>query len=195
MSALPKHHWTEAEYLEFERTSESRHEYYRGEIFDMAGAKEAHIIIAANGVTSLNLQLRDHPCRVYQSDLRVQVSEIGFYSYPDIAVICGESQYADDKRDMIVNPILIVEVLSPSTENDDRGEKFRHYRNLESLQEYLLIAQNSHHIERYLRQETGDWLLTDRTGLDKTLDLPSIKCTLALAEVYRKVIFEDNLTK
>ncbi|MBC7869360.1 MAG: Uma2 family endonuclease [Chitinophagaceae bacterium] len=192
MAAQPRHVWTEAEYLEFERASESRHEYYRGEIFDMAGASPAHVLIATNASGILYVQLRKRPCAVYQTDLRVKVKGGGLYTYPDIVVVCGSPEYADEKRDMIVNPTLIIEVLSSSTESYDRGEKFRGYRNLDSLQEYLLIAQDTPRIERYLRQSSNEWLLTEITGLDATLELPSIQCTLALVDVYEKVTFEEN---
>lgn len=190
MSALsqPQRFMTETEYLAFERASERRHEFCAGEIFAMTGASEAHNLIAANVLVSLRNQLRGRPCRVYIADMRLKVTATGLYTYPDISVVCGEARFADDAFDTLLNPTVIVEVLSPSTEAYDRGRKFQQYRQLETLREYLLIAQNSPRIERYARQ--GDaWLLSDIFVPDAVLELPVIGCALALADVYEQVTF------
>lgn len=194
MSALPKSlRMTEAEYLEFERASETKHEYIAGEVFAMTGASEAHNLITSNVIFLLRSQMRGRPCKVYPGDMRVQVRASGLYTYPDISVVCGEAQLADTHLDTLINPLLIVEVLSPSTELYDRGRKFQHYRHIESLREYVLIAQDAPRIERFVRQ--GDvWQFSDAVGLDASLELPSIGCTLALADVYEQVTFEEEET-
>lgn len=191
MSALVKQKWTEQEYLAFERASETKHEFYRGEIFAMAGATEDHNTIVGNTGATLHSQLRERPCKHYTNDMRVKVPDGGLYAYPDVVVVCGERKFADDRRDMLLNPTLIIKVLSPSTEGYDRGNKFHSYQHLESLQEYVLISQHQARIERFLRQTDGTWIYADAAGLDATIELTSIQCTLALADVYAKVTFEE----
>jgi Uma2 family endonuclease len=190
MSAAPKPFLTPEQYLEQERHAETKSEYYDGEVFAMAGGSPDHSLIATNVTSELGFQLRDTPCRVYNSDLRVRGSETD-YSYPDLTVVCGEPQLAGE-NDVLLNPTLIVEVLSPSTEAWDRGGKFERYQQIASLREYLLIAQDRARVERYARQAEGEWLLTVAVGLDGRITLPAIGCELALAEVYRKVAFPEN---
>ena len=195
MAALPQQQpgkMTEAEYLEFERASELKHEYFDGEIFAMTGASEAHNLICMSAAFLLYGQLRGRPCKVYQSDMRVKVEATRLYTYPDIVVMCGEAQFADGEFDTLLNPVVIIEVLSPSTERYDRGKKFQHYREIASLREYVLISQESPHIERYLRQDGGGWLLSDAKGLEAAIELSSIGCRLALAEVYEQVTFVEE---
>jgi Uma2 family endonuclease len=190
MSALPEHVWTVEEYLAFERGDPQRHEYLGGKIYAMAGASANHNLIAGNTYASLHAQLRKRSCTVYPSDMRLKVSRTGLYTYPDISVVCGEAQFEDDQRDTLLNPTVIIEVLSPSTESYDRGRKFQHYRTLASLQEYLLIAQDSYRVEHYTRQANDQWLLTDVSGADASLTLHAIQCTLLVADLYEKVSFE-----
>jgi Uma2 family endonuclease len=190
MSALPKTKWTTEEYLAFERQSEIKHEFLNGEIYAMTGASRNHNIIAGNTIASLHSQLRKQPCEIYPSDMRVRVSAT-HYTYPDIIVVCGEPHYDQDMGDNLLNPTIIIEVLSPSTESYDRGEKFRSYRRLDSLQEYVLIAQDRYLIEHYVRQSTGQWLLSDAAQPEDVVVLPSINCTLLLSDVYEKVTFEE----
>jgi len=190
--ALPKQVWTEAEYLAFERTSDTRHEYHQGEIFEMVGASLNHNRIVMNTAGSLFAQLLQRPCEIFSNDMRLKIPTTRLYTYPDIVAVCGEPQLADDEMDILLNPVLIIEVLSPSTETYDRGKKFQDYRTISTLQEYLLIAQDAHRVERFLRQSNGEWLLTDAIGLDATLDLPSIGCSLALADIYQKIVFEEK---
>jgi Uma2 family endonuclease len=191
MAAQPRHIWTEAEYLEFERNSDTKHEYFAGSVYAMSGAREPHNAINQSAANALYTQLKKRVCKVYTNDMRVKVNQAGLYTYPDTIVMCGKPQLEDDKFDTLLNPILLIEVLSPSTENYDRGEKFRLYRQIDTLQEYVLIAQDTPRIERYLRQSSNEWLLTEVTGLDATLELPSIQCTLALVDVYEKVTFGE----
>lgn len=188
--ALPQNtsRMTEEEYLAFERGNELKHEYLHGEIFAMTGASENHNLICSYTTSALILALRGKPCRAYQSDMRVKAGRL--YTYPDILVVCGQSQKADDKLDTLLNPVVVIEVLSPSTESYDRGKKFQHYREIESLREYVLISQDGPRVEHYLRQENDAWLYTDASGLDAHLTLESVGCTLALADVYQQVTFE-----
>lgn len=190
MSALPRKPWTVEEYLAFERSSEERHEFIDGDIYMMSGASENHNLVALNTATSLNIQLRKRPCKVYMSDMRVGVPK-GNYLYPDVVVVCGTPMFADKNVDTLLNPTLIIEVLSESTERYDRGRKFADYRTLPSLQEYILIAQDEAYVERYVRQDDA-WLLREVRGLEATLELNAIGCTLALAEVYDKVTFAET---
>ncbi len=192
MAALPKPHLTAAEYIAGERKSPIKHEYFTGNVFAMAGASERHNLIAANTLASLHAQLRKRSCSVYPSDMRVVVSRAELYTYPDVTVVCGEARFEDQHRDTLLNPTVIVEVLSPSTESYDRGRKFQHYRQIDSLQEVVLIAQDAWHVEYYRRQAHGGWLLTEATNLDARLSLSSIQCELALVDVYEKVTISEG---
>ena len=180
---------TPAEYLAFERAqTDAKHEYLNGEITMMAGASLEHNRIVSNLVATLHAQLRGRPCDVFSGDMRVYISATGLYTYPDIAALCGEPQLEDDASDTLLNPAVIMEVLSPSTEAYDRGRKFDHYRNLESLQTYVLVAQDRWQIELYQRQDTGDWLLSVIKGPEARISLSAIGCELALADVYERVL-------
>jgi Uma2 family endonuclease len=136
---------------------------------------------------SLHAQLRDRKCSVYSSDLRIGVAQSSLYTYPDVSVVCGHEQFADEHEDTLMNPLVIIEVLSPSTETYDRGKKFRHYRAILSLREYILIAQDEYRIERYTRQTDTQWLLGEAIGLEAQIELSAIQCSLALSEVYARV--------
>lgn len=194
MVANAQKKWTVEEYLAFERQSEEKHEYYAGEIFAMSGASRRHNLIVTNTVTTLGTQLAQQPCEVYPSDMRIKVSAIK-YTYPDVSVVCGEPLFSDNEFDNFLNPTVIVKVLSDSTEDCDRGQKFKHYMGIASLQEYVLIAQDEVRIDHYTRQSKGDWLISVFKTLESTVQLPAINCTLLLSDIYRKVTFEtdDNL--
>ncbi len=183
MSALPKSYYEPAEYLALERAAEYKSEYFAGEIYAMAGASEAHIIITLNIASELRSQFRGGPCRVYPSEMRVKVQANGLYTYPDVVAVCGERRFEDGHQDTLANPTVIFEVLSPSTEGDDHGKKFTLYRQLESLMEYLLVAQDEARVEHYTRQGS-DWLLHDVTD---TIQLASIAAVLPMAAVYENV--------
>ena len=187
MSSQANKQLTPEEYLALERQAECKSEYYAGEIFAMAGASRWHNLIVTNVVRELSLQLKGRPCTTYPSDMRVKISPTGLYAYPDVTVVCGDARFEDTQQDTLLNPTLIVEVLSESTEAYDRGGKFAHYRKLTSLLEYVLIAQTKPHVEHYVRQPDNRWLLAEADNLHHTLHLPSIDCHLALAEVYDKV--------
>jgi Uma2 family endonuclease len=192
MAIAPKKRWTVEEYLEFERSSELRHEFLDGEVFAMVGASQEHNLISTNTVTHLHSQLRRPPCRIYASDMRVKVRSTGLYAYPDIVVTCEEPLLEDSAKDTLLNPALIIEILSPSTERYDRGLKFQHYRAIETLQEYVLIAQDAPRVERFARTSPGQWLLSEAVGLDSSIELASIGCVLRLADVYEQVSFGDS---
>jgi Uma2 family endonuclease len=192
MAALSKVYVTPAEYLVPERQSEYKSEYLNGQIFAMAGAGEDHNLIAINVGAELRSQLRRRPCKVYPGNMRVKVSATGLYTYPDVSVVCGAAQFEDEKRDTLLNPTVIVEVLSESTESYDRGKKFQQYRTIESVAEYVLVAQDAYHVEHYLRQPDGQWLLSEADGPEATIHLPTINCDLALADVYEKVDIEPQ---
>lgn len=183
MAINPK--MTPAEYLAFERAQiDTKHEYLNGQITAMGGASMAHSVITGNVSASLHRQLRGRGCRVMSSDMRVHIPATGLYTYPDITVLCGEPMLQDDQFDTLLNPSVIFEVLSSSTEAYDRGDKFGHYRSIESLQTYVLISQNKPHIEVYERQDNGCWMLREARDLNSQIDIASITCVLDLSEVY-----------
>ena len=187
MSTQPTPRLTPAEYLTLERSAVIKGEYFDGEIFAMAGASRAHNLIVGNLVGELREQLRKGPCEVYPSDMRVKVDRTGLYTYPDVVVVCDEPQFEDEHGDTLLNPTLLIEVLSESTEKYDRGKKSSHYRQLPSLQEYLLVSQEEPHLEHYARQDNEHWLLTEATGLETRIELPALQATIELSEVYARV--------
>ncbi len=175
------------EYLAMERRTEEKHEYFNGEVFAMVGASPNHVLIVTNVVAELHAQLKKRPCSVYSTALRVKVSPTGLYTYPDVVVVCGESRFDDKAKDTLVNPTLIVEVLSETTKDYDRGEKFEHYRTVPSFVEYVLIAQDRRHIENFIRQPDKRWLFSETNRMEDTVELSSIGCSLSLVEVYDKI--------
>lgn len=183
----PKPSLSPEEYLAFERQAETRSEHLDGEMLAMSGGSYAHNVIVGNLVGEIRQQLKGRPCTVCPSDQRVHIPEEGLYTYPDVVVVCGEPRFEDEQLDTLLNPLLIVEVLSPTTEAYDRGKKFQHYQKIASLAEYVLVAQDQPRVERFARQDGNQWLLTTTTGLESTVSLASIQCALALAEVYDKV--------
>lgn len=190
MSSEPKPYLSVQEYLEAERRAERKHEYYGGEVFAIAGASRRHALIVTNLVGELRQLLLRRPCEVYSTDLRLRVTPTGLFTYPDVMVVCGEPEFAAEDPDTVVNPVLIIEVLSETTKNYDRGEKFRHYRTLASLREYLLVAQDGVQIEQYVRQADGSWRLTETSNPEAILELASLGCQLPVASVYEKVSFQ-----
>ncbi len=188
MSTLPKTLLTPEQYLEIERKAEFRSEYYDGEMFAMAGARRPHNLIKMNVSGQLYQQLRSRPCEVSSSDQRVLVAPAGLYTYPDIVVVCGEPRFLDGELDTLLNPSVIVEVLSPSTEAYDRGRKFGHYRTIESLSAYLMVASELIGAELFTRQPDNRWKLTEEASrLEDTFEIESIGCRLKLADLYEKV--------
>jgi Uma2 family endonuclease len=191
LSTQPKTLLTPEQYLEIERKADYKSEYYQGEMFAMAGASLVHNILVANLIGELHGKLRSGPCRVLPSDMRVRVTLTGLYTYPDVIAICGEPKLLDNQLDTLLNPHLIVEVLSPSTEAYDRGRKFEQYQTIESLNEYLLLASDRVHADLYTRRPDGRWLLTSAKRPEDSLDLQSVGCSLALADLYENVDFAE----
>lgn len=190
MSALNEKPYISSEkYLEWERAAETRSEYFDGEIFLMAGGSIEHSTISLNVGSELRNQLKGKSCRAFESNMKIAVPEMRWFAYPDASVVCGEPLFRDDQRDVILNPTLIVEVLSPSTESFDRGKKFARYQCLESFTDYLLIAQDEPRVEHFVRQANGVWLLTITEGIDKQISLPAIACRLLMREMYDRVEF------
>lgn len=193
MQAQAKILMTPEEYLEQERMAAFRSEYYAGKVFAMAGASLRHTLIVANTVYNFVGQLKGRPCTVHPSDVRVKITAAGFYTYPDVVIVCGTPRYEDRQKDTLLNPTVLIEVLSDSTEAYDRGGKFALYRSLKSLTDYLLISQSGPMIEHFSLGPNGQWLLSDYRELDAVVPLPSIEVTLSLADVYDKVVFDDQV--
>jgi Uma2 family endonuclease len=188
MSAHPQPKITPEEYLKIERAAEFKSEYYDGHMFAMSGASYAHVVITGNFSRALGNALEARGCFVGSNDMRVQVSPMMF-TYPDVVVTCGKPLLADSQMDLLTNPSVVVEVLSPSTERDDRGLKLTRYRTIPPLQEYVLVSQEEARVEVFRRQPTGQWLLTDFTGPDAICRLESIQCSVPLSVIYRSVDF------
>ena len=189
MSTVSKRLLLPQEYLDRERRADFRSEFYGGEMFAMAGASWEHTLIKDNMAREVGNQLTGGPCRVLTSDLRVKVKATGLYTYPDILVVCDKPQFEDDVRDTLLNPRTIVEVLSDSTEKYDRGVKFAHYRQVPSVQEYVLVAQDRPLVERYVRQPDDTWLLTVFNDVTQTFAFGALPVKIALADIYNGVEF------
>jgi Uma2 family endonuclease len=189
MSAQPQPRLTPDEYLELDRASEFRNEYYNGRMYAMAGGTHTHAIIARNLTSSIQNRVGTR-CIATQSDLRVRVSPTGLYTYPDVVVVCSEPQYVDGRKDTLSNPIVVAEVLSPSSEAYDRGFKSAQYRTLDTLQKYVVVSQTEPRVETFRRLPTGDWLFSESTGLESTCTFESLSCSVPLKEIYAQVSFE-----
>jgi Uma2 family endonuclease len=191
VSTQPKTFITPEQYLEIERKAEFKSEYYQGEMFLMAGASIPHNRLVGNLFAGLHQQLRSRPCSVFSNDMRIFVALTGLYTYPDVVAVCGELQILDTQKDTLLNPSVIAEVPSPSTEAYERGRKFEQYQSIESFKEYLLIASDRMHIDLYTRQADSRWLRASASRPDDSLELPSIGCRITVADLYEKV----NLTE
>ncbi len=178
---------TTAEYLALERSSPAKHEFFQGQLIGMAGASLEHNVIVANIVAELRAALRDGPCVALPSDMKVLVQATGHYYYPDASVVCGPPQFADDERDAIVNPTIVVEVLSESTERRDRGEKFHDYRSIPSCTDYLMCASTERLVEHYTREADGSWRLREYGAAD-VVSLRGLAVSLSVAELYAKAL-------
>jgi Uma2 family endonuclease len=178
---------TAEEYLAAERAAEFRSEYYDGCVYAMAGTSIPHNLIVMNFAGALKLALKKRGCLVMAIDVRVRVSPGKVFTYPDIVALCGEPQSADDQKDTLLNPTLIIEVLSPSTEAHDRGFKFAKYRELESLREYVLVSQKEARVEKFVRQAGGLWMLSESVGLEAVCRFESVDCEVRLADIYENV--------
>lgn len=191
MAAHPQR-MTPEQYLEIERAAEVRSEFYNGRMYAMSGGSYAHVLVIGNLAFALRSVLKSRPCSVATSDLRLRVSPGGLYTYPDVIAICGEPSFADDQKDTLLNPTLVAEVLSTSTEAYDRGFKSSQYRMIPSLQEYALVSQVEPRVEVFRRQGLGNWLLSEYAGLDAVCGLESLGCQIPLADIYEKVTFSGE---
>ncbi len=193
MSTQPQHRYTLQDYFELEATSEERYEYFDGEIFNMSGASPQHEEVISNALTALKNTLRGRGCHVYPSNLRVKVPAYLPYRYPDLTALCDEPQFEKiGGIDALVNPSLIVEVLSHSTGNYDRGDKFTYYKSIESFREYLLIAQHRAHITHFSKDENGTWAYEEINDLEGFVHLSSLDCELSLRDVYENIEFPPS---
>lgn len=190
MSTLPNSFLTPEEYLAIERKAEYKSEYFRGRMYAMSGASWVHNLLATRLTRLIDTHLDGKPCRVVGSDMRIHVAPDGLYTYPDLAVVCGQPQFVDAVVDTILNPVLLIEVLSPSTENYDRGLKAKMYRDIPSLQELLLVSQDRHEVELYRRRPDGSWSILERKGSDAVIELESIGYQLGLARLYSGILPE-----
>lgn len=179
--------YTPEDYLEMERKSEIRHEFIDGEIFEMAGAGKRHNQISANLIRLIGNQILDRDCNIYANDMRVRIASTDKYTHPDIVGICGEEDFEDENEDTILNPLLLIEILSKSTEAYDRGTKFEFYQTIESFNEYLLITQEPFRVEQFIRQDGNIWTYLEFRRPEHIIQLSSIDCTLSLQDIYHKV--------
>lgn len=187
MSVEPTRRVRIEDYLALERQAETKSEYLDGEVFAMTGASRPHNLITLNVAASLHGQLKGRGCEAYVGDMRVRIPAVNLYTYPDVTVVCGEPRFDDAEMDTLLNPALVLEVLSPTTEGYDRGKKFAWYRTAESLREYVLVAQDEVRVELFTRQEDGHWLLSEASRLEEAISLASIGCELRMADVYDRV--------
>ena len=190
MAANPRHYWTAGEFLAFESASEFKHELVDGEVYDMSGGTGEHSRIAANVIISVGRQLDNSSCMVDTSDMMLKVSDRR-YVYPDVSVTCGQPLYEDDSRLALLNPILVVEVSSPTTMTYDRGLKREFYQQMPSVQVYLIIDQHRVLAELYTRADVG-WLMQVFDSIDDVIPLPSLDCELPLAQIYRGISFRET---
>lgn len=183
---MPSAPLTEEQYLEIERAAEFKSEFHDGQMFAMAGGSPNHSLLANQIGGMLFARLRQ-PCRAFNSDLRIKVPQTGLYTYPDCSVVCGDLEFVGDRKDVIVNPILLAEVLSPGTEAYDRGKKFESYRTIPSFREYLLIHQDRRHVEHYSKQDDGSWVLREHSGESAIIAIARWSIEIPLAELYANV--------
>lgn len=188
MSALAQPFITPQEYLQRERQADFKSEYWNGETFAMAGATREHNQIVSNIISILGTQLRDKPCSVYPSDMKVKTKSLKKYTYPDVTVSCDPEMFDDEYKDVLLNPLILIEILSDSTEAYDRGLKFFHYQAIESFQEYLLVSQKFCQVEQFVRQADNTWVYREYHAMDDVLKLKAVGCSLALVDVYQRVV-------
>jgi Uma2 family endonuclease len=191
MAANPERRYTLEEYLELDRTSEERLEFWDGEVFCMSGGSRSHDQIIINCIVKLSARLGASKCRVFSADMRIKVPSAPPYRYGDLSALCGEAEFEEVSGvDTLVNPELIVEVLSPSTEAYDRGDKFTHYKSIPTLREYLLVSQHRPHVTHLFKQDDGKWIHSEANDLESSIRLQSLDCELPLSEIYRDVAFD-----
>ena len=191
MTALPKSKLTVAEYLAIERKAEFKSEFFNGEMFAMAGANRLHSFANENLTVRIGMQLKGTPCRTLSRDQRVRIGRTGLYCYPDLLIVCGPPEYSAEDPDTLVNPRVIVEILSDSTERYDRTTKFEHYQQLPSVMEYVMVSQHQPRCERFTRTADGVWTFIAFVGMDAKLELTSVPVQVPLADIYAGVVFPE----
>jgi Uma2 family endonuclease len=189
--AIAEKLYTPEEYLELERAAEQKHEFIDGEILAMAGASREHNLIGVNVSGELRSRLRGKGCEIYANDMRVRMRK-NRYGYPDLVVVCDKPQFDDDEFDVLLNPLIVVEILSKSTRFRDKTEKLITYQKMESLRECLLIEQDEPRIEHYIKKTPNQWLLFIYENLDETISLKSVNCKLPVAEIYAQIEFKET---
>jgi Uma2 family endonuclease len=187
--AQPLPHYTEDEYLQMERQAASRHEFLDGLVYAMAGESPNHSRICISLTTEVGISLKGRNCEAFSPNMKVRTGQGGLYSYPDLSVVCGEARFHDRYGDVLLNPVVIFEVLSPSAAAYDEGEKFLRYQTIDSLRAYVLVSQTSPLIRLYERDDNGNWRETIISGLDGVLRLVVMDCAIPLAEIYARVQF------
>ncbi len=193
MSAIPALRFmTIEEYLEMDDASEEKHEYYGGEVFAMAGASFVHNQITSNVQGEIWQFLKNKTCRIYGRDLKIHVKTKSTFSYPDLAIICNGAQFSEGRKDIVTNPSVLIEVFSSSTQDFDHGQKFMLYRQIPSLQEYILISSMEVLVEKFIRHESGSWILTEYRSMEDTISIDTIEYKTTLCELYRDVVFETK---
>ncbi|RYD79743.1 MAG: Uma2 family endonuclease [Sphingobacteriales bacterium] len=186
----PKYNFIRAEdYLEQERTASEKHEYYQGEIFAMSGASVEHNIISGNLAREIGVSLKGKGCRPYGSDMRIHIPSNTLFTYPDISIICGKPDLIDEAFDTTTNPTVIIEILSPSTRSYDMGTKFKLYRDITSLKEYILIDSENVYVEKHVRQADNNWLLSEIKNVNEQLHIESVQINIALQDIYEGISF------
>jgi Uma2 family endonuclease len=191
---LKKEYYSKEEYLEMEALADCKSEFYAGEIFAMAGGSPKHSMICFNLYRTVGNAIADKDCIGFESNMKLELAEADAYVYPDMMIVCGEVKLAENTSDVITNPVLIVEVLSPATESFDRGKKFEYYRMLTSLKEYVLVSQEEAMTESFCKQDENTWLYTAAKGLDKSLVLKSLDYEIALKDIYHKIQLSESKT-
>jgi len=190
MASPLSHQYTVEEYLALERESAGRHEYLEGQIYDMSGESLAHSQISINLAIEVGYQLRGRDCQALSANMKVRTGDLGLFSYPDLSVVCGQPVFHDVQKDVLLNPRVIFEVLSPTTEAFDRGEKFSRYsKYIQSLTDYVLVSQRRPAIDHYIRQQEGNWLYSQVEGIPAQMVIASIGCVLQMSEIYARVAF------
>jgi Uma2 family endonuclease len=185
----PVRRLSEAEYLEIERGAEFKSQFFDGGMFAMASGTQRHSLISANCGREFGIVLRGSRCVVFDSNIKVKSEVTGLYTYADVTIACGEQRFFDEEMDVLLNPSLVIEVLSDSTEAFERGKKAEHYRQIASLGAYLLISQDRPHVEQYIRQPSGDWLLRETTGVEAKLEVATLGVAIPMSEIYAGVKF------
>jgi Uma2 family endonuclease len=190
--ALATKYYSPQEYLDMEETADCKHEFHRGEIFAMAGGSRNHDRIALDLGTNVNLALRDTKCEAHTSDMKLWIKAKNLFTYPDLMIVCGKAEFYENRDDVITNPLVIFEVLSSSTKNYDRGEKFEYYRSIASFQEYILIDQYRIHVEQMYLETPNKWILSEHNQITDTLKLAKVNIQIPLQEIYRRVEFAEH---